>query len=166
MANNFTKTDYEASDKLLLEIIYDGFKKSNNRVVNFDTDTKELFLTLSLLDQSKTYSEEKIKWKNEIGLYNIIEMRLSAFDYTITPPTILFLCFVSEAPGAAILYLHYLQIVSKKLELSEINMEILGMRIFPNGFLDNKLLEIIWDNQKFYEGNLVDIATPYQSNKR
>lgn len=173
MAKQINTSNFEETDELFEKIIHYPIKNINQKYLSFDNETMELFVTLSSIDNNnKDFTDVEKACKKEIGLYNLIQMRLQAFDFILTPPTILFLCFISETPGKAIIYLHYIQIVLKKLskygisDISEITMSTIGMRIFPNGFPNDEFLHNIFDTQKYENGNLVDIATPYQSNKR
>lgn len=127
----------------------------------FQMDTDLGGILISLLVGGKNFS---IPHKKKPFLTQVIEKRISASHTFSTSDfrLILFLASVSETPGCAILYLWYIQYWCYSNKIKEIDLDIFCNRIFPNGFLSQKNLQKIWDNQKvinapkFSSDNLVD----------
>lgn len=162
-------TDYVATDKFTIDNIYNRINNSNpKRAMAQDM---EMFI---LMQQAEpVFAPEKLKdLKSKILLIDIIESRLSMYDYTLDYPTLFFIAYLAESPGNAILFLSYLQVCAKQLNLDKINMFDIGIKIFPSGFPTDECLQNIWKSCKVYKNsndkilNFVDVATPYQSSKR
>lgn len=169
------RSNYEETDKLLMDLIYNPIKAST---LEFTKDQQEMLIIVHGMPEfNETLNSHIFKdCTNEIPLFMIILKRLILYDFTMTNKAILLLAFIAESPGNAMLLLHYLQIVCKNQELKIINSFDLGMKIFPAGFPTDQTMKTIWyDNCKveykrldntISSGNLVDIVSPYKSDKR
>jgi hypothetical protein len=86
-------------------------------------------------------------------LYKLIDKRVEhLYQYGLSYPSIVMIMSLAESPGAAVLYLTYIQYVvakvNPKLKNQIIKMDDL-MEIFTKtGLWSNDDLEEVWDNQK------------------
>lgn len=130
-----------------------------------DRETSEILVKLSLSGDVEIPENEKP------FLYKVIEKRIKhCFNYTIKDPKlIIFLCYISERPGKAILYLWYLQYWSHLNNTKEIDLTIFCTKIFPWGLVNDDDFHTIWDSQKVdrenmsSSDNLVDYASAGKS---
>lgn len=124
-----------------------------------------------LLSKKTSLSDAPIEEKDKPFLYKVIEKSLKfRFDFKINDSRlIIFLCAIARTPGAAIMYLAYLQFWCKKHNIREIDIEFLWKEIFPAGFPSEEDLHKLWTETKVNtngEGgsdNLLDYARAYQS---
>lgn len=120
-----------------------------------DQDMSSLMIQLMISGVRKMTDDEKP------FLYQLIEKRVKAcFSYTIEDKLILFLCFIAKSPGAAVMYLWYLQMVSRDRGIKHMTLSEL-CNIFPIGFPSDKALHSVWNSQKVsWRGsdNMVDHA--------
>lgn len=90
-------------------------------------------------------------------VFRIMEKRLeNIFSYTMTDELKLFITILSETPGNSVMYLWYLQYVSKKKNIQHFSLENLAS-IFPTGFPREKDLKQLWDEQKINRTNDFDM---------
>lgn len=86
-------------------------------------------------------------------LYKLIDKRVEhLYQYGLSCPSIVMIMSIADSPGAAVLYLTYIQYVvtkvNPKLKNQLIKMEDL-MEVFSmTGLWSNDDLEEVWDNQK------------------
>ena len=125
-----------------------------------DQETAEILIKLA------TTKEFLVQAHDKPQLFQIIEKRVEhCFTFKMTDHrAILFLSMIAENPGAAIMYLWYIQYVCKKKGILEVDFDKLCMDVFPMGFLSQDDLHKIWDGQKVKRDkqgssdNLVDYA--------
>lgn len=101
-------------------------------------------------------------------LYDVIKSRVeNQFEYSLSPASIVFLAFISQTPGKAIMYLWYIQYKTylpqyKSLRNTPISMEDMCKYIIPNGVLSAEKDHEIWQKQKVsYDSrgaNMVDLT--------
>jgi hypothetical protein len=124
----------------------------------------EAFMKSVLIEKSE--GRINIPEEEKPHVFKIIEKRLEViFDYTMTDELKLFITILCETPGKSVMYLWYLQYVSKNKNIQHFTCENFAS-IFPNGFPCEKDLNQLWDEQKinrtigqYYATNLLDFTS-------
>lgn len=136
--------------------------KSKNHPM--DTELGELLIQLMVCGDLNIPEAEKP------FIYKLIEKRIDALHtYKLEPKAILLLSFVAERAGIAVMYIWYLQYISKKRNIKEMDMDYIIKKVFVNGFPKPDELHAVWDNQKVNTGqntgsdNLLDYYTAGES---
>lgn len=75
-------------------------------------------------------------------MYQVIDKRAEFMGLELTKPTKMFLMFLSESPGTAVMYLSAI-----RQKTNQVSMETLTT-LFPVGFVSNEVLDELWDKQK------------------
>lgn len=123
----------------------------------------EAFMQCVLIEKSEGRID--ILEEEKPHLFKIIEKRLEViFEYTMSDELKMFITILCETPGKIVMYLWYLQYVSKKNRIQHFTCENFAS-IFPNGFPCEKDLKQLWDEQKinaeeiYYTDNLLDCTS-------
>lgn len=99
-------------------------------------------------------------------MVQLIKKRIEhCFTFKMDFDSILFLSFLSETPGIAVIYLWYLQYWCKTNEIREITFDVFVTKIFPWGFFKKESLHSIWEEQKVDDSpdNMFDHANAGKS---
>lgn len=153
--------DYEKTKEpnAIKEIVTDKIAKLQTRELD---DAGMVFLLELLMNKEGNY---KIPENEKPVLYRIIEQRVeNCFTYTLNDSRLLiYLCYLSESAGNAIMYLWYLQAHCSNKETSSVNLDEFCLNVFPWGYPTKEDLQKIWDGQKvrrpensFGSDNLID----------
>lgn len=136
-------------------IPYDKTKEENSVEILFASKFEELkrhpmpdevakiLITLSLAS-----IPEDDKEANEQFLCKIIEKRFKALGYSMDIKARIFLAYMANSPGMAVMYCHYLAYYCKKNNVSSLTFIDLCMDVFPFGFPSEEDLHKLWDEQK------------------
>lgn len=110
-----------------------------------DSETFNMLAQLLLIPKDGTFPNE-----DKPFLVQVIEKRIpGCFTFTTNDERlILFLAFLTETPGSAVMYLTYLQYWCKQKNVKEIDLDIFCKRIFPIGFPSRQELSSLWDKTK------------------
>lgn len=100
-----------------------------------------VFMNMMLQDNDKNFEAPELQ---EQFLYQVINKRAQYMGMEISVPAIIFLMFLTQSPGSAIMYLSAIRSQTKI-----VNMNVIA-NIFPMGFVSAKDIEIMWDDQKGY----------------
>lgn len=126
-------------------------------------ELNKLMIVLFLIKDENNYPSEI---KKEF-LYQVISKRLeSCFTFLISDwRLILFLMFLSETPGTAVMYLTFLQYWCKQHKVKEIDLNIFSEKIFPMGFPSGDDLHKLWSECKVnaQPDNLLDYQSAMKS---
>lgn len=137
-------------------------------------DLSEALIKMTFLEKSQNQEDMDNIHKDfmrEVFGYQVLNKRLEVcFNYTLSVPAKVFLTILTKNnPGNIVMYLTYLQYISKKKNLKNITIGDI-CSIFPNGFPSADSLEKVWDGQKvkrepIMEGgdNLVDCPQALES---
>ena len=131
----------------------------SNKVKEMSSELSEILIIL--LSQKKT-TLINIPEEEKPFLWKVMEKRMKAYHtFRITDERLyLFLCAVTERVGISVLYLWYLQYWCFINKVSELNLDILYLKIFPMGFPSFEDIEPIYDAQKIDGiGNLIDFPS-------
>ena len=123
-----------------------------------DSDMTELMIML--YNQKETSIFNKVD-AEEIPFLCAVILKRIKHCHTFTcndDRLVLFLAAAAETPGTAIMFLWYIQYYCFTNQVKQIDLQFMGMKIFPMGFPSKHDLSTIWDAQKTSDGkNLVDI---------
>lgn len=108
------------------------------------------FLQCNMLEMQ----EVDIKEINKESFYQVIDKRAEFISLKLNIYVKAFLMFLTKSPGTAVMYLYYIK--SKQVGNIEMDMVALTM-MFPDGFLKESELKILWDKQKIGSSNLLDM---------
>lgn len=88
-------------------------------------------------------------------LYQAIEKRAQhCFTFKINDQKLLlFLCFLTQTPGMAVMYLTYLQYWCRKHNVKEMDFDTFCERVFPMGFPAKAEVSKLWDSVKVRRSN-------------
>jgi len=101
------------------------------------------FMMQCMLSEMKVLTEDEKPF-----LDKLIEKRVQhCFKYTLEPKLILFLAILCKSPGNCVLYLWYLQMISRDEKIMHFTVEKI-CEVFPVGFLSESSLREIWNSQK------------------
>ena len=99
----------------------------------------QVFMNMFLSEGHKQFSIPEIE---SSFMYQVIDKRSEFMGLELSKPTKMFLMFLSESPGTAVMYLSAI-----RQKTNQANMETLTT-LFPSGFVSNEMLESLWDKQK------------------
>lgn len=98
-----------------------------------------VFMNMMLQDDDKNFKAPELEGQ---FLYQVISKRAEHMGIEISVPATIFLMFLTQSPGSAVMYLSALR-SQKKL----VNMNVIA-DMFPMGFVSAKDMETMWDAQK------------------
>lgn len=130
-----------------------------------DVESFMMLSRLLLIPKNATFSHD-----DKPFLIKVIEKRIPAcFTFkTNDERLILFLAYIAESPGSAVMYLTYIQYWCKQKNIKEMDLDIF-CKIFPEGFPSKEDLHILWEKTKIARdgsmgtGNLVDYQSAIKS---
>ena len=113
-----------------------------------DKETMSLLVSLIMTPGE----DEKMKSViSDVFILKIIQKRIEVcMSYTMDDRSMIFLGYVAESPGMAIMYLYYLARWAKNNDCKRITLEIMCERIFPWGCPSKEDLHKVWDEQKVH----------------
>lgn len=127
----------------------------------------EIFMSITFANMSDHESFEEHLASQLKGKfpYEVLCKRLEhVFTYTLDESTKYFLvCLTEGNPGKIVMYLTYLQYISKKIKMPIITFDIFGEKIFPNGFPSEEDLSKLWNNTKVNADNMTVNLIDYKS---
>jgi len=155
--------DYEKTKdpNAIKEIVTDKIAKLQTRQLD---DDGMIFLLELLVNKEGNY---KIPQNEKPLLYRIIEQRVeNCFTYTLNDSRLLiYLCYLSETAGNAMMYLWYLQAHCFNKQTASVNLDEFCLNVFPWGYPTKADLDKVWEGQKvrrpensFASDNLIDYA--------
>lgn len=134
----YEKTKEENSVELLFA------EKFKNIPTNpMEDKTAEILISLTIAPIQE--DDEEI---NKHFLCQVIEKRFKALGYTMNIKCKLFLAYLTNSPGMAVMYCHYLAYWCKQNNIQHLTLDELCMNIFPMGFPSENDLSVLWDEQK------------------
>lgn len=111
-------------------------------------EVSTIFMNLIMAERKQDLNFEPVKKE---FLYQLIEKRAEFIGLKMNDAVKVFLMFLAQSPGSAVMYLYAL-----RNKTSNVDMQILA-DFFPVGFLSEKALSNMWDAQKgSYCGEKVD----------
>jgi hypothetical protein len=137
-------------DSTAIEILFcEEFKKLKQQPLS--VDGMSLLISLCLNKDSAVVIPEKEK----PFLIKLIESRIkNCFTFTYKDIRfILFIAYLTESPGKAVMFLWYIQYWAFKNNKREITLELLCSEIIPNGFYSDEDLNKLWGSQKVITPN-------------
>lgn len=134
---------YTKRENAIEEVVYDFLKDCER--VQMSEEANKMFLEIGMMPKNI-----KLLNQHKPQVFQIIEKKVEHyFTFKVTDERVfLLITLFSETAGFAMLYLWYIQAWCFKNNVREVDFEILGMKIFPNGFFSEKDLMSAWENQK------------------
>jgi len=136
----YDKTKEENSVEVLFASKFESLKRHP-----MTDEVAKILITLSLAP-----IPEDDKEANEQFLCKIIEQRFKALGYTMDIKGRIFLAYMTNSPGMAVMYCHYLAYYCKKNHILSLTFTDLCMDVFPFGFPSEEDLHKLWDEQKVH----------------
>ena len=147
---------YTNKQNAIEEVVYDFLKDCE--LVEMSKDITKTYLMIGLMPRHAKLSIEEKPF-----IFKVIEKRVeNSFTFKFTDErALLVISILAETAGVAIIYLWYIQAWCFKNNVTEVDFETLGLKIFPMGIFSKKDLESVWDNQKvkvsgMQSDNLID----------
>jgi hypothetical protein len=147
---------YKNKENAIEEVVYGFLNKCEFEELS--KDVFELSIMIGMMPKGINLPKEDKSY-----IFQIIEKRVEhCFSFKfIDERAILLLSICAETAGKAILYLWYIQCWCFKKNVKEVDMEILGLEIFPRGIFSEKDLKTVWELQKIEKkgmesDNLID----------
>lgn len=127
------------------------------------TETSQIMLGLIMAPPDT----EELKQLMGEFLSQIIAKRFVALGYTMDDKTNIFISFIGETPGMAVMYCHYLAYWCKLNKIEHLDFNDFCSNAFPMGFPSTEDLETLWDSQKLEapsgSSNLLDYFSASKS---
>lgn len=147
-------------DNLIEEEFCKKFELLERYQMNDELSKLMITLILTNIKQAPKELEEEF-------LYKVILKRMEyCFTFVIEDyRLIVFLMYLTQNPGKAVMYLTYLQYWCKKSNTKEIDFNIFCERIFSFGFPSNRDLDKLWEDCKVNTkpDNLLDYQSAMKS---
>lgn len=156
-----TTKEPDAIEKICIEI-------ENSQKAPMSEEDSMIFIQLSLYHSAYGTSPD-IPDSELPPLTIIMRERIKAnHQYTLDLASTLFISNISENPAVVVMYCWYLQYWAFKNNVRDINIDTIGMRIFPDGFVTSNVMYRIWQLQKVERqngssDNLLDFVTAGKS---
>lgn len=114
----------------------------------------ELFVLCKLQEQHIQNSKDFDEDISSFGLYQILKKRIEHIHtYTATKSVIMFVSSCCDSPAIVVMMANYLQYRAFKSGIKNINMDMLGIKIIPNGIPSKAQFKKAWENQKVVKYN-------------
>ena len=102
-------------------------------------DVANIFFKMLMSDSNNSFDVTPIKGQ---FLYQVIESRAEHIGLKLSDATKVFLMFLTQSPGTAVMYLYALRSKTQSVTMQDI------AEYFPMGFLSEEQVETLWDKQK------------------
>ena len=148
----------DSLEKTLLE----PFGKLNTRqMTNSET---ELFVLIGVSNK-ENIDNMYVDLKKKSWSLEAMERRISmSFTVSIEKKVLIFVnLFVLGNVGQSMVYILYLQYWAKRNNKRSVTWEDFGIRIFPEGFPEEKGFRELWEAQKVEGGNMIDMLEAHKS---
>ena len=135
-------------------------EKKNRNVTELSQEETNFFLGIALYEKEyESGAKEFPKDAEECFMYKVITKRLQCYHYKMTKSAKMCLALIfSENLGINTMIMTYLEYLTKKQNVETVNMEFIGMKVFPFGKPNEKFYNEMWDEQKVNSSpdNLLD----------
>lgn len=140
MASMIDKEWQDWTDKFL------ALGKAQN-VQPMSPEQSKVFISMNFLERDEQGAKGVAADLNKDFLWNVIQKRADLYKLKYTIPMLVFVRFLCNSPGTAVMWVHALKRLEQKTPTGTVTLETLA-HAFPVGFPKDADLHAMWDAQK------------------